>query len=239
MRRKLLAAAGCLALVAALALVGLRGFGAWYAAQARDPAFFADEIAAFAEQDRATPPPAAPIVFVGSSSIRLWSTLARDMAPLPVLNRGFGGSQLAHVVYYAEETILRYAPRAVVVYAGDNDLDASSAKTADDVAADFARLVEIVRARLPETRLYFLSIKPSKLRWARWPEMQRANALIAARCARDPRLAFVDVATVLLGANGQPRDEVYRFDGLHLNETGYAEWTRIVRARLCADLGGC
>lgn len=239
MRRWQWIAVGVLALLAALALLGPRAFGAWYQAQARDPAFFADEIAAFAEQDRAAPPPRSPIVFVGSSSIRMWRTLAEDMAPLPVLNRGFGGSQLAHVVHYAEETILRYAPRAVVVYGGDNDLDASSGKTAEDVARDFARLAEIVRARLPEARLYFLSIKPSRLRWARWPEMQRANARIAALCADDPRLAFVDVAAPLLGPDGTPRGDVFLFDGLHLNDTGYAEWTRVVRARLCRDLGGC
>ncbi len=231
--------AGVAALAALLAALGPRAFFAWYADRARDPVFFADEIAAFAEQDRAAPPPAAPIVFVGSSSIRLWTTLAADMAPLPVLNRGFGGSQLAHVVHYAKQTIVRYRPRAVVVYAGGNDLDARSGKTAEDVARDFSRLVEVVHGALPEARIYFLGIKPSKLRWARWPEMQRANAAIAAQCARDSRLAFVDVATPLLGPDGEPRSELLRFDGLHLNAAGYAEWTRIVRPVLCRDLGGC
>jgi lysophospholipase L1-like esterase len=239
LRRVVSGVALCSVLAAALVLVGPRLYAAWYREQARDPAFFADEIAAFAVADAAAPPPSAPIVFVGSSSIRLWSTLAEAMAPLPVLNRGFGGSQLAHVLHYADAAILRYAPRAVVLYGGDNDLDASTGKRAEDVAEDFAALVARIHADTPEARIYFLAIKPSRLRWERWPEMQRANALVAAHCARDARLAFVDVATPLLGPDGRPRRELYRLDGLHLSAAGYAEWTRVVRARLCAELGGC
>jgi lysophospholipase L1-like esterase len=230
--------AGIVAGLVVLAGLGVVAYPRVYAWRAQDPGFFADEIAAFAEQDAAEPPPDAPVVFVGSSSIRLWTTLAEDMAPLPVLNRGFGGSQLTHVIDYVEETIVRYLPRAVVVYAGDNDLDASTGKTAADVARDFGTLVATVHAYAPGARIYFLSIKPSKARWARWPEMERANALIAKQCAGDPRLAYVDVATPLL-ENGEPREDVFRWDGLHLNEAGYREWTRVVRPLLCRDLGDC
>ncbi len=231
-------AAGVVASLVVLAGLAAIAFPRWYAFRARDPAFFADEIAAFAEQDRKAPPPDAPVVFVGSSSVRLWSSLAEDMAPLPVLNRGFGGSQLSHVIHYADETIVRYLPRAVVVYAGDNDLDASTGKSAEDVARDFGTLVATVHAYAPGARIYFLSIKPSKARWERWPEMKRANELIAGLCKGDPRLAFVDVATPLL-EGGAPRDDVFRWDGLHLNASGYREWTRVVRPLLCHDLGDC
>jgi lysophospholipase L1-like esterase len=209
-----------------------------YAWRAKDPAFFADEIAAFAEQDAESPPPDAPIVFVGSSSIRLWTTLADDLAPLPVLNRGFGGSRLTDLIYYVDPTVAKYLPRAVVVYAGDNDLDAASSETADDVARDFGTLAATIHAYAPGARIYFLSIKPSQARWARWPEMRRANELIERLCSGDPRLAYVDVATPLLDGE-KPRADLYRWDGLHLNEAGYREWTRVIRPRLCRDLGDC
>jgi lysophospholipase L1-like esterase len=224
-----------LVILVGLALIALPHIYAWLA---EDPAFFADEIAAFAERDRESPPPDAPIVFVGSSSIRLWATLAEDMAPLPVLNRGFGGSQLSHLIHYVDETVVRYLPRAVVVYAGDNDLDVATGKTADDVARDFATLAATIHAYAPGARIYFLSIKPSKMRWARWPEISRANELVERHCKSDPRLAYLDVATPLLD-DGKPRDDVFRFDGLHLNEAGYREWKRVVRTRLCDDLGDC
>jgi lysophospholipase L1-like esterase len=231
-------AVGALAGAVLLAGVGVVAFPRLYAWRAQDPAFFADEIAAFAAQDEAQPPPDAPVVFVGSSSIRLWASLADDMAPIPVLNRGFGGSQLTHLIHYVDETVVRYLPRAVVVYAGDNDLDASTGKTAEDVARDFGTLAATVHAHAPGARIYFLSIKPSKARWERWPEMRRANELIARLCDGDPRLSFLDVATPLL-EDGRPRDDVFRWDGLHLNATGYREWTRVIRPRLCNDLGEC
>ncbi len=231
-------AVGVLAGAVLLAGLGVVAFPRFYAWRAQDPAFFADEIAAFAAQDELQPPPDAPVVFVGSSSIRLWASLAEDMAPIPVLNRGFGGSQLTHLIHYVDETVVRYLPRAVVVYAGDNDLDASTGKMAEDVARDFGTLAATVHAHAPGARIYFLSIKPSKARWERWPEMRRANELISRLCDGDPRLAFLDVATPLL-EDGKPRDDVFRWDGLHLNATGYREWTRVIRPRLCNDLGEC
>jgi lysophospholipase L1-like esterase len=235
-RAKLIGVALACAVLLGVAL--LFGFPRYYAWRAQDPAFFADEIAAFAEQDRRSPPPDAPIVFVGSSSIRLWKTLEDDMAPLPVLNRGFGGSQLPHLIHYVDETVVRYLPRAVVIYAGGNDLDASTGRGADDVARDFGTLVATIHAYAPGARIYFLSIKPSKLRWERWPEMKRANEQIERRCKADPRLTYVDVATPLL-EGGEPRDDVFRWDGLHLNELGYVEWKRVLRPILCRDLGEC
>ena len=230
--------AGLVAALAVLAGAFVILFPHVYARRAEDPAFFADEIEAFAEQDAAAPPPDAPIVFVGSSSIRQWDTLAEDLAPLPVLNRGFGGSQLTHLIHYVNETVVKYLPRAVVVYAGDNDLDASTGKTAEEVARDFGTLAATIHAYAPGARIYFLSIKPSQARWARWPEMQRANELIEKLCRGDPRLAYLDVATPLL-EDGKPRADFYRWDGLHLNAAGYREWTRVIRPRLCEDLGGC
>jgi hypothetical protein len=229
-------AIGVLTLVALAAAAGF-GLLAYYLRASQDPAFFEDAIQAFEEADRESPPEPGSIVFVGSSSIRFWSTLAEDMKPLPVLNRGFGGSQMAHLVYFAQRIVTRYRPRAVVVYAGDNDLDARTGKTAETVLADYRAFVRLLHEEVPSARVYFLAIKPSKLRWKRWPEMSRANAMIEAWSDGDPRLSFVDTASVLLGPDGGPRDDVFRFDGLHLNAAGYAEWTRVVRPVLARDLG--
>jgi lysophospholipase L1-like esterase len=229
-----------LAVLAGLALAGWLGARAaleWYGRASQDPEFFADEIAAFEAADRVSPPPERPIVFVGSSSIRLWDTLAEDMAPLPVLNRGFGGSQLEHAVHFVERAVIRYQPRAVVLYAGDNDLDERTGKSAADVVRDFQTFVGRMHAAVPDARIYYLAIKPSRMRWARWPEQAKANAEIAALCAKDPRLGFLDIATPML-ANGEPPSrDLFIFDGLHLSDEGYALWTGVVKPRLLADLG--
>ena len=234
MRRVVIA----LAVLGGLALagwIGLRGWLAWYGCASQDPAFFEDEIAAFEAADREHPPPARPIVFVGSSSIRLWGSLGEDMAPLPVIDRGFGGSQLAHVVHFAERSVLRYRPRAVVLYAGDNDLDESTGKSAADVVRDFEAFVHLVHGAVPDARIYYLAIKPSRLRWARWPEQSKANAEIAALCGADPRLGFLDIATPMLATGAPPAWELFRLDGLHLSARGYALWTSVVKPRLLAD----
>ena len=233
--RRIAIGLGVLVAVGVVGWLGVRGWLVWYGRASRDPAFFEDEIAAFEATDREHPPPTRPIVFVGSSSIRLWGSLAEDMAPLAVLNRGFGGSQLAHVVHFAGRTVLPYRPSAVVLYAGDNDLAESTGKSAADVVRDFQAFVALVHAAVPEAGIYYLSIKPSRMRWARWPEQSKANAEIAALCARNPRLAFLDIATPMLATGAPPARELFRFDGLHLSEQGYALWASVVKPRLLAD----
>jgi lysophospholipase L1-like esterase len=210
----------------------------WYTHSAQDVSFWESNIAAFEAEDRASPPTPGDIVFVGSSSIRFWDSLERDFEPLPVVNRGFGGSQLSHAAFYARRILAAHRPRAVVLYAGDNDLADEAGKTPSQVASDFQRFVEAVHGEVPDARIYFLSIKPSKLRWARWLKMQEANAEIEKLCASDPRLRYVDVATAMLGADGLPRGELFRFDGLHLNAEGYALWVSILRPILVADWEG-
>lgn len=212
------------ALVLAAAAVGL--YRAYMSRAAADPAFFESEIEAFLEADRAQPPEPGRIVFYGSSSIRFWSSLEADMAPLPVSNRGFGGAQLSHLIHNAPRVVIPHAPRAVVVYGGDNDIGAG--KSAETVVADFEALVRLLQSSLPETDIHYLSIKPSRMRWKQWPEMARANQDIRSLAEADPRLHYIDVGTVLLGPDGVPRKEFFRFDGLHLNERGYAAWTSVV-----------
>jgi lysophospholipase L1-like esterase len=218
--------------------VGLRLLGDLYFKWMSGPGFWASDIAAFAAADRDHPPPERPIVFVGSSSIRLWSTLQADMAPLPVLNRGFGGAQLSQVVYYVDQTVIHYRPRAVVLYAGDNDLDGRfrTGKTPEDVARDFRAFVARVEAAVPDARIYYLSMKPSLQRWVDWPKEHAGNALIAHICAGDPRLSYIDVATPMLAAGAPPSSDLFMPDGMHPSSKGYALWTGIIKPSLLADL---
>jgi len=200
--------------------------------------FYEEAILAFEDSDRAAPPEPGAIVFVGSSSIRMWSRLEADMAPLRVLNRGFGGSHMSHVIRNVDRIVTNYRPSAVVVYEGDNDLSEGTGKTAEGVFEEWQRLVSRIHARAPEARIYFLSIKPSPRRWARWPEMLRANRMIERWNAGDERLGYVDVASPLLGADGMPREDFFLIDDLHMTDAGYAAWTKVVRPRLLADGAG-
>ncbi len=196
------------------------------------PRLWAWDIARYERADRREPPPRGAILFTGSSTIRRWKTLARDMAPLPVVNRGFGGSQLAHVTVYAPRIVLPYEPAAIVLYSGDNDLDAWTGKTAATVGRDFDRFVSRVRRELPETPIYFVSIKPSRLRRAQWPEQQRVNECIAKRAAGDPTLEYVDIATPMLAGREVPGRELFTRDGLHLSAEGYRVWADVLQPRL-------
>jgi lysophospholipase L1-like esterase len=193
------------------------------------PATFERQIAAFERADRLNPPKPGVIVFTGSSSIRFWDTLANDMKPLDAINRGFGGSQIAQVNQYASRIVLPYQPRAVVLYAGDNDLAFPWLKTPEQVLTDFKQFVETVHAQLPETWIYFVSIKPSLRRWAGWQKIKKTNQLIEEYTRTQPRVQFIDVDSAMLDAQGKPRPELFRKDGLHMNAQGYAIWTSIIK----------
>ena len=208
--------------------------GSYWLGPMRSPAFWEAAIDSYEELDRANPPDPGAILFTGSSSIRLWDSLAEDMAPLRVLNRGFGGSHIDHVSHFAKRIVLPYRPRAVVLYAGDNDLAQGSGKTPASVLADFQHFVGLVHAALPDTPVYFVAIKPSLARWDRWPEMSRANAQIEEWAATTGGVEYFDIAASMLGASGEPRGELFIFDGLHLSDEGYEVWTGVIRPVLLA-----
>lgn len=191
-----------------------------------DPARFADAIRAFDEQDRENLPEPGGIVFVGSSSIRRWD-LAESFPSARALNRGFGGSQLSDVVHYADRVVLRYRPRMIVLYEGDNDI--ASGKSPEQVRDDLAAFVRIVRDELPDVRIVVLSIKPSPARWEHWNAMETANLLMARICVEDGRMTYVDVATPLFGRGRRPRPEFFAEDELHLNDVGYTVWSERLR----------
>jgi lysophospholipase L1-like esterase len=191
-----------------------------------DPRQWEPEIVAFETSDRTNPPPSGGIVFVGSSSIRLWQTLQNDFPGLPVLNRGFGGSVLSDVVEFANRIVVPYKPRVVVLYAGDNDLAAG--RTPSRVFADFQEFVAIVHRDLPNTRVAFIAIKPSIARWNIIDKIRATNQRIRDYVGTDKRLVYVDVFTPMLDASGQPRRELFLEDGLHMNAKGYAIWRDLI-----------
>lgn len=205
---------------------------AWSGAQQADTSYrqWENDIRAFEHGDSAQAPPAHGILFVGSSSIRLWDSLAEDFAGLPVYNRGFGGSELHDVVHFANRIVLPYAPREIVVYAGDNDL--ANGRTPAQVAADFRRLVRVVHRGLPRTRIVFIAVKPSLARWSLIDRIRQTNALVRRYARTDKRVVYADVFTPMLGADGKPRAELLRDDGLHMTPAGYQLWTSIVRPYL-------
>jgi lysophospholipase L1-like esterase len=190
------------------------------------PQAFAEEIARFEAADRLAPPHPGGVVFVGSSSIRMWPALDADFPGVDVLQRGFGGSELSDVVYYAPRIVLPYRPRLIVLYAGDNDLMAGTSPAT--VFRDYQAFVALVRRALPDARIAFIAVKPSPSRWSLRERMRETNELVRRHTATDERLLYVDVFTPMLGPDGMPRVELFLADGLHMNARGYALWRELL-----------
>lgn len=195
-----------------------------------DPARFESAIQSFEKADAEGFPGKGGIVFVGSSSIRMWKTIDQDFEGFPVLRRGFGGSHVSDVLAFLDRTVLCYEPRATVVYAGDNDIAAG--KSPETVAADFKDLVARIHAVHPASHVLFIAIKPSLKRWHLAGEMGRANDLIREYARATDRVVYLDIFNPMLGDDGQPLPDVFLKDGLHLNAKGYAIWTHVVRPAL-------
>ena len=200
-------------------------------ARAEPPAHrFEKEIAAYEAADKASPPPQGAIVFTGASGIRLWKTLAQDFPGLTVINRGFGGSQLEDSVRFAERIVIPYHPKAVVIQAGGNDINAG--KSPAQVLSDFQAWVTKVRAALPDARLVYLGQGPSPARWAQREKQQQANQLVREYLAKEKNMAFVDIWAACLGADGEPRPELYVADKLHPSAEQYQIRARLIRPAL-------
>lgn len=192
---------------------------------------FAAEIARFVAFDRASPPPPCKVLFVGSSSIALWQTLSTDMQPIPVINRGFGGSQISDVNFWFDQVVVPYRPRAIVFYAGENDIDAG--KSPETVATDFETFMARKAQALGDRPVYFISLKPSKLRFDQLARQSLVNELVRNLAGQRGDLHFLDITGVMLD-QGQPKD-LYMPDNVHMRPEGYALWTEVVRAALLPE----
>ena len=199
------------------------------------PQFWQSEIAAYEKADQANPPARGVIVFAGGSSIRKWKTLNDDMKPLEVINRGCGGCELAHVNYYARRIVTPYRPRAVVVYAGDNDLSDPPWKSPQTVLNEFIQFVALIQGELPDTRIFYVSMKPAP--WGDWRLMDQTNRMIAAYSRTQKRVQFIDVSGAMLDSQGALRRELYDWDPMHMNASGYALWTAIIKPVLMEQVG--
>ena len=192
--------------------------------QVSNPAWEAD-MRHFAELDAQAPPPRHAVLFLGSSSIRFWDSLASDFPGQAVINRGFGGSEIRDSTWYADRIVIPYAPRLIVFYAGDNDLNAG--RSPRQVRDDFLGFVARVRRDLPRVRIAFISIKPSPSRAQLLPAIAESNRLVREAARGLAQVDYLDVYTPMLGADGQPRAELFREDMLHMTPDGYAIWREV------------
>ncbi len=191
-----------------------------------DPKRFTKDIEKFTVLDAESPAKKGGIVFTGSSSIRLWGDLTKVFPDLPVLNRGFGGSVANDLIVYANEVALRYEPKVLVVYEGGNDINAKL--TPKEALADEAKFIELVHAKLPQTRVIVNSVKYAPVRAMQMDSVKALNVLLEAWCKDKPWVTWVEASNYVLSADGQPREELYRKDRLHLNDEGYAKWKAIL-----------
>ena len=190
---------------------------------APNPKRFEKAIGEFEADYAANPPKEGAVLCVGSSSMRMWGgRIKDDLWPLTVIPRGFGGSHFSDVLYYFDELVTRYHPRAILIYEGDNDV--TSGKSPESILEDFKTFREKVAALDPAIRIYVIGVKPCPSRWHLWPNILKTNALIESVCDDDPRMTFLDVSHALLSNDGHPRPEIYLEDGVHLNNLGYNLW---------------
>ena len=188
------------------------------------------EITAIETRLKEKPPAKGGVVFAGSSSVRLW-TLDAAFPDLNAVNLGFGGSEVRDSTHFAPRILLPLEPRAVVFYAGDNDV--AKGRTPEQVRDDFKAFAAAVHAKLPKTTILYVPIKPSLKRWEQFPQQSAANAMIRAVCAADRRLRYVDIVPAMLGpGGGPPPADLFVKDGLHLSEKGYAIWNAAVKKEL-------
>jgi lysophospholipase L1-like esterase len=194
-----------------------------------DPQRFKDEINNFKMWDAKNTFPKKAILFVGSSSIRFWES--HDAFPeLPIINRGFGGSEISDVLYFYDQVIGKYDPSIIVFYAGDNDI--ADHKPVEQVFQDYTNLTARILHDFPKVKFLYVPIKPSSSRWDLWGKMAEVNGLVEAYNKQNPQLYYIDTATPLLESDGKPNDSLFRDDHLHLNPTGYAVWNAKLRPEL-------
>lgn len=199
-------------------------------AQQSDQHPFEEEIEAFEQADQQNPPPEGAILFVGSSSIRMWKSLQEDFPNKKVINRGFGGSQFTDLLYYDDRIVIPYKPRQIFVYEGDNDINAGVSP--QKVFEDFKTFVGRVNKKLPDTEIVFISIKPSPSRIDVFDEMKEANRMIETYTEETENVSYVDIFNPMLDDEGSIRSDIFIEDNLHMNDKGYDIWQRVIRPYL-------
>jgi lysophospholipase L1-like esterase len=212
-----------------LLLIGLRSL-ALAAETEHNFAKWEKEISTYEQSDKTNPPPKGGIVFIGSSTIRRWTTLADDFPGQPVINRGFGGSEIADSTHFADRLIFPYEPKMIFLRAGGNDLWAG--KSPEQVFTDFQDFVAKVQSRLPKAEIVFISLSPSIARWKQADKEKAVNEMVAAYIKGKPGLKYIETYSIPLGADGQPRPELFVQDKLHFSPAGYRLLVEKVRSSM-------
>ena len=216
----------------ALLALAFAGVAAAQEAKPHDFAKWEKEVAAYEAADRASPPPKGGVVFIGSSTVRLWKTLAVDFPGHAVVNRGVGGCEIADCTHFADRLVFPHAPRQVFLRAGGNDIHAG--RSPAEVAGDFNAFVETVRAKLPKVEIVFVAVNPAPSRWNETDKYRELNALIRTAAAKLTGVTVCDGFSFVLDANGQARGELFVADKLHFNTEGYKLLAAQVRPHLIA-----
>lgn len=220
--------------------LGLGAFYIWSEFQrleSDDPLVWESAIQEFEKSDLEGAPPKGAVLFVGSSSIRFWKTLEKDMVPLSVINRGFGGAKLRDVIHYFDRIILPYAPQAIVLFAGTNDITGRpNDKRPDQILSDFRELIQKIQRQLPHSPVYYIPITPTSSRWEIWPQAEKANQLIRAFIDTKEGVHLVDTTPHFINHQGKVKKNLLWWDGIHLNKKGYQVWRDMIRDRLMKDL---
>ena len=194
------------------------------------------EIAAYEAADQKNPPPKGAILFTGASTIRRWTTLEADFPNNKVLNRGFGGSETVDCTHFADRIIFPYEPKMIFFRSGGNDIH--NGKTPEQVFDDFKELVAKIHARLPQTEFYYISQNPTVARWSQKDQELALNKMVLDYTAKTPWVKYIDVASMPLDENGQPRLELFEVDKLHFNAAGYKLLAEKVRPFMPKENGG-
>ena len=194
---------------------------------------FVDEINDFRKLDKEYFPEKGRILFTGSSSIRFWNSLEKDMKPLKVLNRGFGGAHISHVIHHFDDIVRPYSPKAIVFFCGTNDLTAL--KTPEETLNDFKKFLNLVKNEFGTIKVYMIGIKPSVDRLYLDEEERVFNNSVSFLAKEDPYLEYINVWDLMLNEDGTRMPDLYVEDGLHMNPKGYEIWTQLVRESLNKD----
>ena len=191
-----------------------------------------NDIQKFEQLDKSETYPNDAILFAGSSSIGLWTSLDKDMEPYHVIQRGYGGAKLSDFAVYADRIFDPHQCEAIVLFVANDITGSDNDKKPEEVAALFRNVLKTIRKEHPVTPVFWIAITPTVSRWKVWPEIQKANALIKETCNRQKNTYFIKTDFAFLNENGVPRDELFRDDKLHLTEKGYAVWTQIIKREL-------
>jgi lysophospholipase L1-like esterase len=191
-----------------------------------------EDIRQFEQLDRIETYPPNSILFVGSSSIRMWSALAQDMSPYPVIQRGYGGARLSDLAVYAERIIYPHQFRAIVMFIANDISGSEEDKSPREVVRLYKYVLKTIRKKYPDTPVFWIAITPTASRWSVWPQIIEVNKLVQGACVKDKNAHFITTDFAFLDASGLPREELFLPDKLHLNAGGYALWTQLIRKEL-------